>query len=106
MRTAAHGLVRRKRTLVLLINRLFWLRLRLQTLLELRNGGTIKGRRWQNPRLERAAIETGTIAVEALANDLPTANDDGAMAIVKGREFGLSEAEGEERVVAGRHFYI
>jgi len=28
------------------------------------------------------------------------------MAVVKGREFGLSEAKGEESIVARRHFVV
>jgi hypothetical protein len=50
--------------------------LRLQTLLQLSNGGTIEGCGWENARFESATIEPRTIVVETLANHLPTADDD------------------------------
>jgi hypothetical protein len=45
-------------------------------LLQLSNGGAIKGCRWKNTRLEGTTIETGAIAVETLAKDLTTTNND------------------------------
>jgi hypothetical protein len=77
MRTAAGRLKWCECTLVLLMVRLIlWLWLRLQTLLQLSNGRAIKGCRWKDPRLEGATIETGAIAVEPLAKNLTTTNDD------------------------------
>jgi hypothetical protein len=89
-----------------MVRLILWLWLRLQTLLQLSNGRAIKGCRWKDPRLEGATIETGAIAVEPLAKNLTTTNDAWAMAVVKGGEFGLSEAKGEESIVAGRHFVV
>jgi hypothetical protein len=64
-------------TLILLMVRLIlWLWLGLQTLLQLSNGGAIKGCRWKNARLEDATVETGAIAVETLAKNLTTTNND------------------------------
>jgi hypothetical protein len=83
---AAHGLERREYTLVLLILQLrliLRLRLRLQPLLQLSNGRTIKRTGWESAGLESPTIEARTVAVEALADDLPTANNDRAMAVVE-----------------------
>ena len=76
VRTAARGLKWRKRALILHTVRLILrLWLRLQALLQLSNGGTIEGGRWKNARLESATVKPRAIAVEALANNLPTANN-------------------------------
>ena len=104
---AAHRLERRELTLVLLIiqHRLILrLRLRLQALLQLSNGWTIKRTGWESAGLESPTIEATTVAVETLADDLPTANNDRAMAVVERRQLGLSEAEGEISIVASSHF--
>jgi hypothetical protein len=109
IRAAAHRLKWRECTVVLRMVRLIlwlWLWLRLQTLLQLSDGRTIEGGRWKNAGLQGTTVETWTIAVETLANDLTAANDDRAVAIVKGRELGLSEAKGEEGIVARRHFDV
>ena len=45
---------------------------------------------------------TGAVVIETLPNDLPTAHDDGSVAIVKGRLGGLVEAERE--IVVSLHF--
>ncbi len=64
-------------TLVLLMVRLIlWLWLGLQTLLQLSNGGAMKGCRWKNARLVGATVETRAIAVETLAKNLTTTNND------------------------------
>jgi hypothetical protein len=77
MRTAAGRLKWYECTLVLLMVWLIlWLWLRLQTLLQLSNGRAIKGCRWKDARLEGATIEPGAIAVEPLAKNLTTTNDD------------------------------
>lgn len=104
---AAHGFKRREGACVLLIVRLrltLWLWLRLQTLLELGNSRAVQGGGWQNARLKGTAIKAWTVAVEALADNLTTSNDDRTMAIVKWRKLGLGEALGEIHVVAWRHF--
>jgi hypothetical protein len=106
---AAHGLERRERTLALLILQLrlvLRLRLRFQALLQLSNGWTIKRTGWENAGLESPTIKARTVAVETLADDLPTANNDRAMAVVERRQLGLSEAEGEVSIVASRHFEL
>lgn len=103
----AHGFERRELACVLLTVRLrltLWLRLRLQALLKLGDGGAVQGGGWQNARLEGTAIEAWTVAVEALADDLTASNDNRTMAIVKWRKLGLGEALGEIHVVAWRHF--
>jgi len=74
--TEAHRLERRKRALVLLIVRLLWLTLGLQMLLELSNGRTIERVGRENAAFEGTTIEAGMVTVEALADNLPTANND------------------------------
>jgi hypothetical protein len=98
---AAHGFERRERSLVLLIPQL---RLQLQALLQLSNGWAIKRSGWESAGLQSPTIEARTVAVETLADDLPTANNDRAMAVVERRQLGLSEAEGEISIVASSHF--
>lgn len=103
----AHGLERRERAVVLLILQLrlmLRLRLRLQALLQLSNGWAIKRSGWESAGLQSATIEARTVAVETLADDLPTADNDRAMAVVERRKLGLSEAEGKISIIASRHF--
>jgi len=54
--------------------------------------------------LECAAIETRTVVVVALADDLATAHDDTAVAVVQRRLSGLLEAKRE--VVVRLHFVV
>lgn len=103
---AAHGLEGCECPLIRLIWYLglaLWLHLGLQALLELGDGWAIEGRGWQYTGLQCATVESGTVAVEALANNFATTHDDRAMAVVQGREIGLSKAEGQVGVVSGRH---
>lgn len=77
--TLAHRLKRRESSRVLLIiqRRLgLMLRLRLQALLELSDGWSIKGGGRKNAGLESTTIEAWTVRIEALANDLAAANND------------------------------
>jgi hypothetical protein len=83
---AAHHLEGNESGLVRLIMTLIVrLRLRLQPLLKLGDGGAIQCAGWQDARLQSAAIEAWTIAVEALADDLAAPDDDGAVTIMQGR---------------------
>ena len=59
--------------MVLLILRLW---LGLQMLLELSNGRTIERVGRENAAFEGTTIEAGMVTVEALADNLPTANND------------------------------
>jgi len=79
-------------------------RLRLQALLQLSKGRPIKRASCKRAGLQVRRLEARAVGVEALANDLAAADDDGTVAVVEGRELGLSETEGQDGVVSWRHF--
>lgn len=74
-----------------------------QALLELRDGRSIEAIGREDTSLQSAALKTWTVRVVALANDFATANDYGTMAVVEGREFGLSQTKRQVRIIAWRH---
>lgn len=47
-----------------------------RALLELRDGGAVEGAGGEGAGLQRAAVEAGAVSVEALADDLATADND------------------------------
>ena len=67
----------------------------LQLGLHLGQGSAIEGTTCDTAMLECAAIETRTVVVVALADDLATAHDDTAVAVVQRRLGGLLEAKRE-----------
>lgn len=67
----------------------------LQLGLHFGEGSAIEGTACDTAMLECAAIETRTVVVVALTNDLATAHDDTAVAIVQRRLGGLLEAKRE-----------
>lgn len=102
----ALGLERRRSSRVLRnISRFgFALRIRPHTLLEFSNGGPVERRCGNVASLQGAAVKAWLVRVESLSDDLPPANDDRTVAVQKGRQLGLSEAEGEIGIIARRHF--
>jgi hypothetical protein len=82
----------------------FALRVRPQALLELGNGGAIEGRTSDIARLQSAAVKAWAVGVEALPNNLASADNYRAVAVEERRQLGLCEAEGEIGIVARRHF--
>jgi len=74
----------------------------LMLLFHLLNSSAVIGACSDLAGLECAAVETGAIVVETLSDNLATANDDAAMAVVKWGLRGLLEAESE--IIVGLHF--
>ena len=85
---------RLRRLLIVLRSGLVLLTL-LQLGLHLGEGSSIEGTACNAAMLECAAIETRAVVVVALADDLATAHDDTAVAIVQRRISGLLEAKRE-----------
>ena len=67
----------------------------LQLGLHLSEGSTVEGTACDTAMLECAAIETRAVVVVALTDDLATAHDDTAVAVVQRRLGGLLEAKRE-----------
>ena len=66
----------------------------LQFRLQIDKRRTVQSALSNTAMLEGAAIEAGTVVIEALADDFAAADDDAAMAVVERRLGGLLEAEG------------
>ena len=82
----------------------FTLWLILQSLLQLLDSKTVKCARGQNTRLQSPSIESRTVGIVTLPDDLAASDDNRAVAVVQGRQLGLGQAMGQEGVVASRHF--
>lgn len=76
----------------------------LQLSLHLGESSAIEGATCDTAMLECAAVETRAVVVVALSDDLATAHDDTAVAIVQRRFGGLLEAKRE--VVVRLHFVV
>ena len=94
----------RLRTGTMLLPMLFLPLLLLQLLLEIGNGRTIKGTLRNAAMLQCSAIEARTVVIESLSDNLASADNDAAMAIVKRGLRSLLEALSE--VVVGLHFVV
>ena len=107
----AHGFKGRERGrlivaigIVLLRLLMLLLVLLLVLLFHLLNSSAVIGAGGDLAGLECAAVEARTVVIEALSDDLATANDDAAMAVVKWGLRGLLKAESE--IIVGLHFVV
>jgi len=82
-----------------------WLLFLLQMLLKLYHAQAIEASDHVT-MLQSAAVKAWTVRVVALANDLPAANNDGAMTEVERRFVGLLEAQRQIGIGTERHFKI
>lgn len=92
------GFVERVRLGLITLGLVFLLLLQL----ELGKGWTVKAAACDAPVLQASTIETRTVVVEALANDLAAADNDTAMSVVEWRLRSLLKAQSE--VVVSLHF--
>lgn len=76
----------------------------LQLGLHIHQSGTLEGAACDTTVLECAAIETRAVVVVALADDLTTAHDDTAVAVVQRRFCSLLEAK--RQVIVRLHFAV
>jgi hypothetical protein len=89
-------LPRRLRRRLLLVLRIGLLLLAFFQLgLHLGKGSAVEGTSCDTAMLECAAVEARAVVIVALTDDLTTAHDDTAMAVVQRRLGGLLEAKGE-----------
>ena len=88
--------------LILLLLRLITFLLALQLLLQLSHSSSIVAAVGDAAILQTTAVKAWTVVIITLPDDLATAYDDSAMAVVQRRLRGLLEAK--RQVVVGLHF--